>query len=82
LWDALISTSARRFIDGLSPSERGEWEDALWAFLSRPLPGDAVELGFPYPPGTFGYSTDKFWFTFTVINSQTLGIAGVMYAPS
>jgi hypothetical protein len=81
-WDAVISASARQFIDELSPEDKVAWQRALWDFFEQLLPLEsAVPLPFPYPPETYGYSTSKFWFTFRQLNSETLGIAGVMFRP-
>ena len=83
-FDALISQTARLFVDGLAAPDREEFEVALESLLHDPFPDGIhkVELGFPYQLGTYGYAMGSFWIAYLFLNSLVLYIAAVYWSPS
>lgn len=81
--DALISRTARSFVNGLAPPEREEFNAALELLLHDPFPDGVykVALPFPYRPGTYGYAAASFWIAYTFLNSLVLYIATVYWSP-
>lgn len=83
-FDALVSNTARAFVDNLTPPYREEFRHVLDCLLEDPLPDriNKVELGFPYGPGTYGYAAGSFWMSYLFLNPMVLYIAAVYWSPS
>lgn len=82
--DALVSNTARAFVDKLAPPYRQEFRHVLDGLLGDPLPDgiNKIELGFPYRPGTYGYAAGSFWIAYLFLNPMVLYIAAVYWSPS
>ena len=83
-FDALLSRTARFFVDGLARPRRQEFDAELDALLQDPFPDGIAkfELPFPYRPGTYGYATHSLWFAYTFLNPMVLYVAAVYWNPN
>ncbi len=81
-FDALLSRTARSFVDGLARPDRQELDAALDALLRDPFPDGVskVDLPFPYRPGTYGYAAGSFWFAYSFLHSLVLYVAAVYWS--
>jgi len=83
-FDALLSKTARSFVDTLGPPYHQEFVAALNSLLQDPIPDGVtkVELPFPYRPGTYGYAAGSFWIAYLFLNALVLYIAAVYWSPT
>ena len=83
-FDALVSDTARSFVDQLSPVYEQEFRHVLDDLLQDPSPDGItkVELGFPYRPGIYGYASGSFWIAYLFLNAMVLFVVAVYWSPS
>ncbi len=83
-FDAVISASARSFLESLSEFERVEFFWALDDLLRDPNPDGFSKVAldfFPHSPGTFGFTGGEFWIVYKFLNPSVIGIASVYWKP-
>ena len=82
-FDALLSNTARSFVDALPEHYQQEFAAVLYRLLEDPIPDgvNKVELPVPYRPGTYGYAAGSFWIAYLFLNALVLYIAAVYWSP-
>ena len=83
-FDAVISDSAKHFLQSLNEIDRREFYRALDVLLANPHPDGASKVSldfYPYPPGVIGATSGEFRITYTFLNATTLEVTSVAWSP-
>lgn len=82
-YDALISQTARGFLNSLGAEDQAILRSALNRLLDNPAPDGLTKIALPampYREGTLGYTSGSFWIVYRVMNAATIYISAIHWS--